>query len=93
MINTLDPGKATLIPEFYVIWGLYNALMKFDAKMNPVPDLAESVRASRDKPSAAWRGTYLQRVDHLQTSVHLEKIKIKILVHDKLDSAGTCIIA
>jgi peptide/nickel transport system substrate-binding protein len=29
VINTLDPGKATLIPEFYVIWGLYNALMKF----------------------------------------------------------------
>ena len=48
VINTLDPGKATLIPEFYVIWGLYNALMKFDAKMNPVPDLAESVRASDD---------------------------------------------
>ena len=46
VINTLDPGKATLIPEYYVIWGLYNALMKFDAKMNPVPDLAESVKVS-----------------------------------------------
>ncbi|HEX2134818.1 MAG TPA: ABC transporter substrate-binding protein [Microvirga sp.] len=48
VINTLDPGKATLIPEFYVIWGLYNALMKFDAKMNAVPDLAESVKVSED---------------------------------------------
>ena len=48
VIDTLDPGKATLIPEFYVIEGLYNALMKFDAKMNPVPDLAESVKASDD---------------------------------------------
>ena len=45
VIDTLDPGKATLIPEFYVIEGLYNALMKLDAKMNPVPDLAESVKA------------------------------------------------
>ena len=41
VINTLDPGKATLIPEFYVIWALYNGLLKFDAKMNPVPDLSE----------------------------------------------------
>src|SRR6266446_9041234 len=46
VINTLDPGKATLIPEFYVIWAIYNALMKFDAKMNPVPDLAESYRVA-----------------------------------------------
>ena len=48
VIDILDPGKATLIPEFYVIEGLYNALMKLDAKMNPVPDLAESVKASDD---------------------------------------------
>ena len=45
VINTLDPGKATLIPEFYVIWGLYNGLMKLDANTNPVPDLAESLKA------------------------------------------------
>ena len=44
VINTLDPGKATLIPEFYVIWGVFNGLIKFDAKMNPVPDLAESYK-------------------------------------------------
>lgn len=42
VVNTLDPGKATLIPEFYLVWAIYNALLKFDAKMNPVPDLAES---------------------------------------------------
>ncbi|MEZ5843642.1 MAG: ABC transporter substrate-binding protein [Hyphomicrobiaceae bacterium] len=45
VINTLDPGKASLIPEFYVIWGLYNALMKLDANTNPVVDLAESLKA------------------------------------------------
>lgn len=42
VINTLDPGQATLIPESYVIWGLFNCLLKFDAGMNIVPDLAES---------------------------------------------------
>jgi len=45
VINSLDPAKASLIPEFYVIWGLYNGLMKFDDQMNPVPDLAESYSA------------------------------------------------
>ncbi len=44
VINTLDPGKASLIPEFYVIWAIYNGLVKFDAKMNIVPDLAESFK-------------------------------------------------
>lgn len=44
VINTLDPGKASLIPEFYVIWALYNGLMKLDAKAEPVPDLAESLK-------------------------------------------------
>lgn len=43
VINTLDPGKASLIPEFYVIWALYNSLMKLDANSNPVLDLAESM--------------------------------------------------
>jgi peptide/nickel transport system substrate-binding protein len=42
VINTLDPGKASLIPESYVIWGLFNALLKFNEKMEVVPDLAES---------------------------------------------------
>jgi peptide/nickel transport system substrate-binding protein len=44
VINTLDPGKASLIPEFYVIWAIYNGLVKFDAQMNVVPDLAESFK-------------------------------------------------
>jgi peptide/nickel transport system substrate-binding protein len=46
VINTLDPGKATLIPEFYLIWGIFNGLVKFDEKMNVVPDLAESFAVS-----------------------------------------------
>lgn len=45
VINTLDPGKASLIPEFYLIWGLYNGLMKLDIQTNPVPDLAESFQS------------------------------------------------
>ncbi len=44
VINTLDPGKATLIPEFYVIWALYNGLLTFDDKMQIKPDLAESFK-------------------------------------------------
>ncbi len=42
VINTLDPGKASLIPEFYVIWGVFNTLVKFNERMEIVPDLAES---------------------------------------------------
>ncbi len=48
VINTLDPGKASLIPEFYVIWAIYNGLVKFDAKMNIVPDLAESFKLAEN---------------------------------------------
>ncbi|MER5173705.1 ABC transporter substrate-binding protein [Thioclava kandeliae] len=42
VINTLDPAQATLIPEYYVMWSTFNGLMKFDADMKLVPDLAES---------------------------------------------------
>ncbi len=42
VINTLDPAKASLLSEYYVIWGVFNGLVKFDQKMNIVPDLAES---------------------------------------------------
>jgi peptide/nickel transport system substrate-binding protein len=42
VINTLDPGKHSLIPEAYVIWAMFNGLLKFNAKMEVVPDLAES---------------------------------------------------
>lgn len=48
VINTLDPGKASLIPEFYVIWGIYNGLLKFDESMNIVPDLAETYEQRAD---------------------------------------------
>lgn len=43
VVNTIDPAKASLIPEFYLIWGVFNGLMKFDDEMNVVPDLAETV--------------------------------------------------
>lgn len=42
VINTLDPAKASLVPEFYVIYGAFNGLLKFNEKMEIVPDLAES---------------------------------------------------
>jgi peptide/nickel transport system substrate-binding protein len=45
VINTLDPGKHSLIPESYIIWALFNGLLKLDANSNPVPDLAESFKA------------------------------------------------
>lgn len=45
VINTLDPGQMTLIPEAYMVWGLFNCLLKFDENMNIVPDLAESYEA------------------------------------------------
>lgn len=41
-INTLDPGQAALIPESYVICGVFNSLVKFDDQMQIIPDLAES---------------------------------------------------
>ncbi|PZW46818.1 peptide/nickel transport system substrate-binding protein [Humitalea rosea] len=48
VVNTLDPAAAALIPEFYVIWGLYNGLLKFDSQMQLVPELAESYRVTDD---------------------------------------------
>ena len=42
VMNTFDPGKAAVNPEFYVIWGMFNTLVKFDADMKVVGDLAES---------------------------------------------------
>lgn len=48
VINTLDPAAAALIPESYVIWGLFNALLKFDAHMQVVPDLATSYHVAED---------------------------------------------
>ena len=42
MINTLDPAKASLLSEYYVIWAAFNGLLKFDANMQIVADLAEN---------------------------------------------------
>lgn len=42
LINTLDPGKAAANPEFFLIWGMFNTLVKFDAQMKVVGDLAVS---------------------------------------------------
>jgi peptide/nickel transport system substrate-binding protein len=42
VMNTLDPGKAAVNPEFFIIWGMFNTLVKFDAGMKVVGDLAES---------------------------------------------------
>ncbi len=42
VMNTLDPGKAAVDPEFFIIWGMFNTLVKFDAGMKVVGDLAES---------------------------------------------------
>ena len=41
VINTLDPAKASLLSEYYVLWAAFNGLLKFDASMQIVPDLAE----------------------------------------------------
>ena len=48
VINTLDPAQAALIPEFYVIWALYNGLLKLDVDMKPVPDLATTYKVDDD---------------------------------------------
>jgi ABC-type transport system substrate-binding protein len=44
VINTLDPGKASLVSEYYVLWAAFNGLLKFDTNMQIVPDLAEEFR-------------------------------------------------
>ena len=54
VINTLDPGKHSLIPEAYVIWALFNALLKFNEKMEVVPDLAESFSV-KDRTTLAFK--------------------------------------
>lgn len=44
VVNTFDPGQATQISENYIIWGVFNSLLKFNAKMEIVPDLAENFK-------------------------------------------------
>lgn len=59
VVNTLDPAKASLIPEFYVIWGLFNTLLKFDENMDFEGDLAESWEAVSP---TVWRFKLRQNV-------------------------------
>ncbi|HTO60050.1 MAG TPA: ABC transporter substrate-binding protein [Bradyrhizobium sp.] len=44
VINTLDPAKASLLSEYYVIWAAFNSLLKFDSNMQITGDLAETFR-------------------------------------------------
>jgi len=45
VLNTLDPGKASLIQEYFVIWSMFNGLLKFAPNMEIVPDLAAEYKA------------------------------------------------
>ena len=38
--RTLDPALVSLIGESQIIWTMFNSLVRFDANMNIVPDLA-----------------------------------------------------
>lgn len=42
VVNTLDPQKAGLNSDFFVLTTMFNTLVKFDGQMKIVPDLAES---------------------------------------------------
>lgn len=42
VMNTFDPGKSALVPEAYIIYGVFNGLLGFDPDMNLKPELAES---------------------------------------------------
>lgn len=42
VVNTLDPQKAALNSDFWVLSTMFNGLVKFDGSMKIVPDLAES---------------------------------------------------
>ena len=42
VVNTLDPQKAGLNSDFFVLNTMFNTLVKFDGNMKIVPDLAES---------------------------------------------------
>jgi peptide/nickel transport system substrate-binding protein len=42
VIRTLDPALASLICEDQTVWAIYNGLVRFDADMNIVSDLAQT---------------------------------------------------
>lgn len=59
VLNTLDPTKAAVNPEFYIIWGMFNTLVKLDADMKISGDLAESWR---NPDPTTWEFTLRQGV-------------------------------
>lgn len=42
VMNTFDPAKAALVPEAYIIYGVFNGLMGLNPDMTLKPELAES---------------------------------------------------
>lgn len=54
VLNTLDPARASLLSESYVIWAVFNALLTFDAGMALKGDLAERFEAL-DATTLAFR--------------------------------------
>lgn len=83
VINTLDPAKASLIPEFYVIWGLFNSLLKFDENMNIVGDLAESWEAISP---TVWRFTLREGIT-FQDGAPLTAEDVKFTIERVKDEA------
>ena len=86
VINTLDPAKAGLIPEFYTIWALFNTLVKFNDRMEVVPDLAESWVAKDD---VTWEFTLRKGVKfHDGSEMTAEDVKFTLerLKDEKLGS-------
>jgi peptide/nickel transport system substrate-binding protein len=86
VINTLDPGKHSLIPEAYVVWALFNGLLKFNQKMEVVPDLAESF-AVRDSTTLEFKLRKGVRFhDGSEMTADDVKFTIERLQSDKYDS-------
>src|SRR5690625_1486453 len=48
VMNTLDPAKAALVPEFYIIYAVFNGLLGLNPDMSLRPELAESWEVSED---------------------------------------------
>ena len=55
VVNTLDPQKAALNSDFWALTTMFSTLVKFDANMKIVGDLAESIvkRGAHTKDSSA----------------------------------------
>jgi peptide/nickel transport system substrate-binding protein len=83
VVNTLDPGKASLIPEFYVLWAVFNSLFKFNNKMEIVPDLAE--RWSLKNPTT-WEFD-IKKAVYFHDGVELTAEDVKFTLDRTRDSA------